>query len=651
MKFESALKEPLLLKVSGYKEITDELCANAESKPGKIWYVGITLSLTAFLIGIVSSYITIYEGLGTWGLNNTVNWAMDITNFVWWIGIGHAGTFISAILLILKQRWRTAISRTAEAMTIFAVMCAGFFPLIHMGRPWLFFFIIPYPNTRGPLWVNFNSALVWDFFAIFTYFTVSVLFWYIGLIPDIAVLRDRAKSKIRKFIYSILSFGWNGSLKQWHTHEIVSTILAGLATPLVVSVHSIVSLDFATSVIPGWHATIFPPYFVIGAIFSGFAMVQTLTIVMRKVFKLENYITIKHIEIMNKIILLTGSLVGIAYFTEIFMSWYSNNPYEFFVIINRMTGPYKELYWLMLLFNVLIPQFFWFKRIRRNLLATFIFSILINVGMWLERFVIIVTSLHRDFLPSSWTIYIPTIVEIGLFIGTLGFFFTAFLLFARFFPVVSIAEIKSIFKTCADVENTIEAHSSTFGNSFEERLKNLERAGKKIMIVYDDEEKLIDGLSKIKSAGLKVIDIFTPFPVHGIDKILSAKETKLPLIAFISGSIGAITGFSFQSWVHTLSWPMNFGGKPHFSFPAFIPITFELTVLFSAIASVLTFLYTAKLFPRTKIYTPDKEITDDKFAILVEINNLQPWGADKRMDELIKIASESGAMDIKIKER
>lgn len=396
---------------------------------------------------------TVWQGIGTWGLNKTIGWGWGITNFVWWVGIGHAGTFISAILLLFRQKWRTSINRSAEAMTLFAVMCAGLFPLIHMGRPLLAFFVFPYPNTRG-LWVNFNSPLLWDVFAISTYFTVSLLFWYVGLIPDIGTIRDRVKSKMKKWIYGVLSFGWTGSARHWHRHESISLILAGLAAPLVLSVHSIVSMDFATSVIPGWHTTIFPPYFVSGAIFSGFAMVLTLLIITRKVLNLENYITVGHIESMNKIIIATGSIVGIAYITELFIAWYSGVEYEQYAFMNRATGPYWWAYWIMMSCNVISPQLLWFKKLRRNLVFTFILSIFINIGMWFERFVIIVTSLHRDYLPSSWSMYKPTIVEVGIFIGTLGLFFSCFLLFIRVFPVIAIAEVKTVMKNSG--EKTIE---------------------------------------------------------------------------------------------------------------------------------------------------------------------------------------------------
>lgn len=451
--YVSPIREPLITGKKTYKKITEEISAPIEGKAGKAWYAGITLTLSALFLGLAMMGWTVWQGIGTWGLNKTIGWGWGITNFVWWVGIGHAGTFISAILLLFRQKWRTSINRSAEAMTLFAVMCAGLFPLIHMGRPLLAFFVFPYPNTRG-LWVNFNSPLLWDVFAISTYFTVSLLFWYVGLIPDIGTIRDRVKSKMKKWIYGVLSFGWTGSARHWHRHESISLILAGLAAPLVLSVHSIVSMDFATSVIPGWHTTIFPPYFVSGAIFSGFAMVLTLLIITRKVLNLENYITVGHIESMNKIIIATGSIVGIAYITELFIAWYSGVEYEQYAFMNRATGPYWWAYWIMMSCNVISPQLLWFKKLRRNLVFTFILSIFINIGMWFERFVIIVTSLHRDYLPSSWSMYKPTIVEVGIFIGTLGLFFSCFLLFIRVFPVIAIAEVKTVMKNSG--EKTIE---------------------------------------------------------------------------------------------------------------------------------------------------------------------------------------------------
>lgn len=448
--YVSPLREPLLKGVKSYQGVTADIARPIEGKPGKLWFLGITLSSIASALGLAAIIYTIWKGIGVWGLNRTIGWGWDITNFIWWVGIGHAGTFISAILLLFRQRWRTSINRAAEAMTIFAVICAGLFPLIHMGRILYGFFILPYPNPRGPLWVNFNSPLLWDVFAITTYLLVSLLFWYVGLLPDLATIRDRVKTRVKKAVYSILCLGWTGSAKHWQRHEILSLMLAGLATPLVLSVHSIVSFDFATSVIPGWHTTIFPPYFVSGAIFSGFAMVLTLMIITRSALNLQDYITRSHIESMNKIIIVTGGIVGIAYLSELFMAWYSGVEYEHYVFLNRATGPYWWAYVTMMSCNVVFPQLLWIKKLRRNIVFTFILSIFINIGMWFERFVIIVTSLHRDYLPSSWTMYKPTIVEVLIFVGTLGIFFTGFFLFIRFFPVIAIAEIKGTIKSSAE---------------------------------------------------------------------------------------------------------------------------------------------------------------------------------------------------------
>ncbi len=447
MQVVSPVREPLITGNKTYHDVTRDICTRVEEKPTKSWMLAMAVSIGALLVGGYALTITLWDGIGMWGLNKTVGWAWDITNFVWWVGIGHAGTLISAILLLFRQKWRMSINRAAEAMTIFAVICAAMFPIVHMGRPWLgFYWALPLPNTFGSLWVNFNSPLLWDVFAISTYFTVSLVFWYMGLIPDFATIRDRAKG-VSKVIYGVLSFGWDGAAKTWSRYESVSLILAGLATPLVLSVHTIVSFDFATSVIPGWHTTIFPPYFVAGAIFSGFAMVMTLMLVTRKVYKLEDYITIKHIELMNIIVMVTGSIVGVAYITELFMAWYSGVEYEQYAFLNRTSGPYWWAYATMMTCNVISPQLFWFKKIRTSIAASFILSIVVNIGMWFERFVIIVTSLHRDYLPSSWAMFHPTLYDMGVYLFTFGFFFTAFFLFAKFFPVINIAEIKSILKS------------------------------------------------------------------------------------------------------------------------------------------------------------------------------------------------------------
>ncbi|MEZ4808408.1 MAG: NrfD/PsrC family molybdoenzyme membrane anchor subunit [Flavobacteriales bacterium] len=450
MHSEAAIREPLILGHRTYHDITQDIVGPIEQKAPRGWYVLTTIAALIALYGVGCIVYLLSKGIGTWGLNKSVDWAWDITNFVWWVGIGHAGTLISAVLLLFRQKWRMAVNRSAEAMTIFAVIMAAMFPLLHMGRLWLGYWVFPLPNQFGSLWVNFNSPLLWDVFAISTYFSVSLVFWYIGLIPDFATIRDKVTKPGMKKAYSILSFGWTGNAKAWTRFEEVSLVLAGIATPLVFSVHSVVSFDFATSVIPGWHTTIFPPYFVSGAVFSGFAMVQTLLLVMRKVMHLEAYITRKHVEYMNIVIIVTGSIVGVAYITELFISWYSGVEYESYAFINRATGKYWWAYWSMMTCNVISPQLFWFKKLRTNFAFTFFMSIIVNIGMWFERFVIIVTSLHRDYLPSSWNMFHPTWVDAGVFLGTIGIFFTLYLLFARYFPVVALNELKSILKTSGE---------------------------------------------------------------------------------------------------------------------------------------------------------------------------------------------------------
>ncbi|MFY0600493.1 MAG: polysulfide reductase NrfD [Cyclobacteriaceae bacterium] len=451
MTSESVIREPLVTGGKTVHDVTEDICSRVEQKPAKSWLLAMAISLATLGVGAMAVAMLLWEGIGMWGLNKTVGWAWDITNFVWWVGIGHAGTLISAVLLLFRQRWRMSINRAAEAMTIFAVICAAMFPVLHMGRPWLgFYWALPLPNTFGSLWVNFNSPLLWDVFAISTYFSVSLVFWYVGLIPDFASIRDRATNTISKAVYGALSFGWDGAAKTWSRYETVALVLAGMATPLVLSVHTIVSFDFATSVIPGWHTTIFPPYFVAGAIFSGFAMVLTLLLITRKVYKLEDYITIQHIELMNIVIIITGSIVGIAYITEFFIAWYSGVDAEQYAFINRATGPYWWAYWSMMTCNVISPQLFWFKKIRTNLAATFVLSIIVNIGMWFERFVIIVTSLHRDYLPSSWAMFYPTKYDVGVYVFTFGLFFTLFFAFAKFFPVINMAEVKSIIKSTGE---------------------------------------------------------------------------------------------------------------------------------------------------------------------------------------------------------
>jgi Ni/Fe-hydrogenase subunit HybB-like protein len=447
---------PLITGDKSLRQVTADICAPLERRAGLLWWLAFLPAFSLLLLGLAAVVYLMVTGVGVWGLNRTVGWAFDITNFVFWIGIGHAGTLISAILFLFRQKWRTSVNRSAEAMTIFAVICAGLFPIIHMGRPWLFYWVFPYPNGRGPLWVNFRSPLLWDFFAISTYFTISLVFWYVGLIPDLGTLRDRLRPGWYRRLVSFFSLGWNGASHTWQRYEVVYLLLAGLATPLVVSVHSVVSTDFAVAQLPGWHATIFPPYFVAGAIFSGLAMVLTLMLVARKVMHLEDYITLRHIEPMTKLVLATSGMVGLAYVVEFFTALYSGNRYESFTFLNRALGPLGWGFAIMLAFNVLLPQLYWFRRVRTNLWVVFCISILINVGMWFERFIIIVASLERDYLPSSWSGYVPTLVEIATFLGSFGLFFTCFLIFCRFLPVIAMAEVKGVLGK----DETSEAQAS-----------------------------------------------------------------------------------------------------------------------------------------------------------------------------------------------
>jgi molybdopterin-containing oxidoreductase family membrane subunit len=442
IKGHAPVEEPLIQGNPGFHGITEAVSRIAERKTTLNWLLlfGFAGSFSLVLLGSIGYLV--YEGIGIWGLQVPVAWGWAIVNFVFWVGIGHAGTLISAILFLFRQRWRTSINRFAEAMTIFAVICALIFPGIHVGRIWVIYWVFPLPNQME-IWPNFRSPLLWDVFAVSVYFTCSALFWYMGLIPDLATLRDRAKQKIRKIMLGILSLGWRGGNRQWINYERAYLILAGVSTPLVLSVHSVVSTDFAVSIVPGWHTTIFPPYFVAGAIFSGFAMVMTLAVIVRRVFHLENIITLNHLEKMNKIMLLTGMMVGYAYACEFFIAWYSGNMYEAFTFINRAFGPYAWAYWIMISCNVVVPQLFWVKKLRRTVPVMFVASIFINIGMWFERFVIVM-SLSRDFLPANWDYFSPTVWDVATFVGSFGLFFTLFLLFVKFVPIIAMAEVKGV---------------------------------------------------------------------------------------------------------------------------------------------------------------------------------------------------------------
>jgi len=443
--FQPKTVPPIIEPGHTFATVTDKISSIVLTrKTPRGWYFGLAISLALFMCFLYAVTVLFVRGIGVWGVNIPVGWGFAIVNFVWWIGIGHAGTLISAILLLLKQDWRTSINRFAEAMTLFAVACAGVYPVLHLGRPWLAYWLFPYPNTMS-LWPQFRSPLIWDVFAVSTYATVSLMFWFVGLIPDLATLRDRARGRVRKVIYGLLAMGWRGSARHWSRYETMYLLLAGLATPLVVSVHTVVSFDFAISILPGWHTTIFPPYFVAGAIYSGFAMVMTLSIPIRKFYHLEDFITMRHLQNMSKVMLATGLIVAYGYGMEVFMGLlYSGNPHERFQMVNRITGPYGIFYAALILCNILTPQLMWMRRVRNSVGALFVISIIVNIGMWLERFVIVVTSLHRDFLPSSWGMYLGTRYDWLTYIGTIGLFLSLLFLFLRFLPAISIFEMRTM---------------------------------------------------------------------------------------------------------------------------------------------------------------------------------------------------------------
>lgn len=591
-----------------YHTISEDIARPIEGRASRAWWIALGITLLATLWGVWAIWVTLRDGIGAWGLNKSVGWAWDITNFVWWIGIGHAGTLISAVLLLFRQRWRMAINRSAEAMTIFAVLQASIFPILHLGRPWLLHFNLPIPNQYGSLWDNFNSPLLWDVFAIATYFSVSLVFWWVGLLPDFAMLRDRALKPFQKKIYSLLSFGWSGRAKDWQRMEETMLLLAGIATPLVISVHTIVSFDFATSVVSGWHTTIFPPYFVAGAIFSGFAMVSLLLIILRKVCKLEAYITLKHIDLMNTVMLVAGSIVAVAYLTEFFMAMRSHSEFEKYVFINRATGDYAWAFWTMIICNVVLPQLLWFKKLRRSIAFSVCVALAVCVGMWFERFVIIVTSLHRGYLPSSWTMFSPTWVDIGIFVGSLGFFFLLFLLYARSFPMIAQAEVKGgRSQGSGDRGQGADVRSEEFLNSY--------------LLTLTSPEELLDKIKDLKSEGKEIQEVYTPFYVHGLDETLGLKRTRLGKATFLYGLIGLFFGCWLTYFTMIKDWPMDIGGKPNATFwqnlPAFVPVIFELVVYFAAHLLVISFFIRSRLYPFKKAENPIKKSSDDKFVIQV----------------------------------
>jgi molybdopterin-containing oxidoreductase family membrane subunit len=613
---EGSGQKPLILGGHDFHSITETVSSVLERKAPLGWWAVLGFSLLLLSgLGIGVPWL-VWEGIGVWGLNVPVGWAWDITNFVFWVGIGHAGTLISAILLLFRQKWRTSINRAAEAMTLFAVLCALTYPGIHVGRIWVAYWMAPLPNQMG-VWPNFRSPLLWDVFAVSIYGTVSLLFWYVGLIPDLATQRDRSKTRLRQWIYGALALGWRGSQRHWQHYEVAYLILAGLSTPLVLSVHSIVSMDFAVSQLPGWHTTIFPPYFVAGAIFSGFAMVITLMVICRKAFGLEQVITMRHFDYMAKIILVTGWMVGYAYGLEFFTAWYSGNPYELYVFINRATGEYAWAYWTMVSCNVLVPQLLWFKRVRSSLAALFVISIFVNIGMWFERFVIIVTSLHRDFLPSAWDYFQPTMWDFACLIGGFGLFFTLFTLFVRFVPMVAAAEVKTVLPQAnPHAVSRAAAHEET------PTLAPPPSGGRYgLLAEFASPGLLYHACEAVRDAGYSRWDAHTPFPVHGLERAMGLRRSRLPWIVFVMAMGGALAGVALQGWVHSIEYPLVISGKPFFAWPAYVPVTFELAVLGGALGAVLG-MFALNRLPRHHhpvFASPGFErASDDRFFISIE---------------------------------
>ncbi|WP_454957508.1 quinol:electron acceptor oxidoreductase subunit ActD [Capnocytophaga sputigena] len=604
-----------ILNDKSYHTISEDIARPIEGRASRAWWIAFGITLLATLWGVWAIWVTLRDGIGAWGLNKSVGWAWDITNFVWWIGIGHAGTLISAVLSLFRQQWRVAINRSAEAMTIFAVLQASIFPILHLGRPWLLHFNLPIPNQYGSLWDNFNSPLLWDVFAIATYFSVSLVFWWVGLLPDFAMLRDRALKPFQKKIYSLLSFGWSGRAKDWQRMEETMLLLAGIGTPLVISVHTIVSFDFATSVVSGWHTTIFPPYFVAGAIFSGFAMVSLLLIILRKVCKLEAYITLKHIELMNTVMLVAGSIVAVAYLTEFFTAMRSHSEFEQYVFHNRATGAYAWAFWTMIICNVVLPQLLWFKKLRRSITFSVGVALVVCVGMWFERFVIIVTSLHRGYLPSSWTMFSPTWVDIGIFVGTLGFFFLLFLLYARSFPMIAQAEVKGGRSQVSGDRCQVS------GNRYQGTGVREQESLNSYLLTLTSPEELLDKIKELKSDSKEIQEVYTPFYVHGLAEALGLKRTRLGKATFLYGLIGLFFGCWLTYFTMIKDWPMDIGGKPNATFwqnlPAFVPVIFELVVYFAAHLLVISFFIRSRLYPFKKAENPIKKSSDDKFVIQV----------------------------------
>ncbi len=611
--------------------ITESVSRVAERRSSRSWLLLFTLCCGLAIVLLASLTHLVRTGIGVWGNNQTVAWAWDIAGFVFWIGIGHAGTLISAILFLLRQKWRTSVSRAAEAITLFAVVTAAIYPLFHMGRVWLAYWLLPLPNQMG-IWPNFKSPLIWDVFAVTSYLIVSILFWYMGLVPDLATLRDRAVSPTRRRLLAVLSLGWCGSQRHYVHYEKAYLILAGLATPLVISVHSVVSFDFAVSVVPGWHSTIFPPYFVAGAIFSGCAMVVLLMIFVRRALRFESFITIRHLEAMNKLVLATGTMLAYSYAVELLMAAQGNDPYEKATIIGRLTGPYAPYCWLMLGCNVLLPQLYWSRKIRTNVPGMLVISVVITVGMWLERFVIIVTGQHRGALPATWFDFHPTLFDASTFLGTFGLFLTLFVLFVRFVPVLSMSEVKGL---SSDAAHPIEQSSAMAEDQAEERTEpehsqhsgvhagtGLEPLDNALLVgSFQDPTAVVRACEYLTMAGATKVDAYAPYPAHGLKRALRTGASPLPWLALLCGLVGGALAFCAQWWMEAIDYPARIGGKAPGAWQAYVPVTFEVTVLSAALG---TFFGLWLLCGLPRLANPIFKVggfrraTDDRFLVTVE---------------------------------
>ena len=611
-----------------YRQVNRDLLKQAFSSPAKTWSILLACDLAVLAFGVYCWRHQIEAGLGVTGLSHPVSWGVYITNFVFWVGIAHSGTLISAVLFLFRARWRTSIARSAEAMTIFAVMTAALFPIIHLGRAWNFYWLLPYPNQRQ-LWVNFQSPLIWDAFAIGTYFAVSAMFWYIGLIPDLAAARDRARG-LRRTIYGLLSLGWQGTNRQWLHYLSAYGFFAALATPLVVSVHSVVSWDFAMALVPGWHSTIFAPYFVAGAIFSGLAMVLTLLIPLRRIFGLEAYITPTHFDNLGKMIILTSLILSYAYISEVFMAWYSGNPFEREIFWYRAFGDYGRLFWLMVFCNCVVPMLLWVRSIRTHTLWLFGISLLINVGMWLERFVIIVSSLAHEFNPSAWGVYQPSWVEVGITLGSFAWFFLWFLLFIKFLPLISLTEVKEHLPPAADLPPADPDGAPT--------APVLTGHGTGAVGIFSQIDSLLAAVKHLRQRGYTQLSVVSPFPAPEIQRAFDTPTSPIRYFTLAGGLLGACLGFGLPIYT-ALDWPLQTGGKPIVGLPSFAIIGFEMTILFGALATLLGLLLHARLPARSVEISQDPRFSEDRFGVFVACTGSQLTAVKDSL-------TSSGAQDV-----